>query len=1154
MTTIELLSKLHELGIELRIDGEHLRLNARKGVVSATLKEEIANRKEEILDFLKTAKIEDQTISSLIPTYERNGALRLSFSQERLWLMEQLSPGNYAYNIPGAIRLKGALNLTCLEQALNEILARHEVLRANFDVVDDQPVQIIAPPQLFPLKVINLSQLPPVEQTVEARRLTEEEAKQPFDLSKDLLVRATLLKLDEGDHVFLLTIHHIVSDGWSRRIFTHEFVTLYQAFLEGKPNPLPPLPVQYTDFARWQREWLQGKTLESQLAYWKQQLGGDLPQLELLLDKPRPPVQSLNSAQAIFHLPSSLIQSLKILSQEENATLFMTLLAAFKLLLQRFTGLEDIIVGSPIAGRNRAEVENLIGCFINTLVLRTDLSGNPSFRELIQRVRKTAMDAYTHQDIPFEKLLVELHPERNLSHTPLFQVFFNMLNLEGGQVEMPGLSVEILDPSDIGSKFDLTLYLIEKGQAIDLNLVYNTDLFTSDRIEELLAQYELLLEQVMVHPDQKIADYSLLTNRATTLLPNPTQELPSTWKGAIPDIFTQQAIRLPEQIALLDTLGSWTYQQLDSLSSQLAHYLQENGVQSQDVVAVYGHRSASLIWALLGILKAGAAFVILDPVYPSRRLVDYLRLAQPKVWLQLESAGTLPTQLQEFVASSVLACQLVLPATMEQADLLLREYPLDGSPVTIGPEDLAYIAFTSGSTGHPKGILGTHSPLSHFIHWHTDTFGLNPADRFSMLSGLAHDPLLRDIFTPLCLGATLCIPDQEQMLTPGQLRDWMKQQNISVTHLTPALQQVLVITTSDDSQSQLPNLRYAFFGGEPLTQQHVSSLTQLAPNVTCVNFYGATETPQAMSYTIVDLTQSRGIIPLGNGIQDVQLIVLNSVRQIAGIGELGEIFIRTPYLSRGYLQDDVLTQRRFLTNPFTNDQTDRMYKTGDLGRYLPNGEVEFLGRNDTQVKIRGFRIELIEIESVIASHPAVRQAVVSLWETKTGDKRLAAYIVPDFTDSLQIDELRNFIKAQLPDYMIPANFITLDAIPLTPNGKVDRKALPNPDKFIQKTEKDHTRPRTETEENIASIWTDILGKKEIGVYENFFDLGGHSLLATRVISQIREQFRIDLPLRTLFVTPTIAEMSEAVDTILWATQMQSSSRNTGMGAKEGLEI
>ncbi len=1140
MTILELLSRLRKSEVELQVDGDRLQINAPEGVLTPSLKAELIGRKEEILEFLKTIQDESQAPAA-IPPYPRIGPLPLSYSQERLWFLEQLSPGNYTYNMPGAIRLKGALNLACLERALNEILARHEILRANFETLDDQPVQIIAPSKPLPLKIINLSQLKSDDQIIEAKRLTKEEARQPFDLNKDLLVRATLLKLNEEDHIFLLTIHHIVSDGWSRGIFTHEFVTLYQAFLEEKPNPLPPLPIQYTDFARWQREWLQGDTLESQLAYWRQQLGGDLPQLELLLDKPRPPVQSLRSARKFEELSVPLCQALKHLSQEENATLFMTLLAAFKLLLQRHTGLEDIIVGSPIAGRNRAEVENLIGFFINTLVLRTDLSGNSSFRELIQRVRKTAMEAYTHQDIPFEKLLIELHPERTLSHTPLFQVFFNMINLDYGLTEVPGVSLDVFDMPDIGSKFDLTLYIIEKDQAIDLNLVYNTDIFTPERINGLLTQYKYLLSQIVADPDKKLNHYSLVTPDAESILPNPLLPLDASWHGAVHSQASQNAIRFPDRIALTDRAGSWSYQELEQRTNQLAHYLLAHGLERQQVVAIYGYRSISLVWAILGILKAGGAFLILDPAYPIARQIGYLEVANPQGFIQLEEAGQLPDDLESWI-SGLGNCRISLPVeSSADHDDVLQGYPPTYPDLPVGPDDLAYIAFTSGSTGKPKGVMGRHGPLSHFIPWQREVFNLTQDDRFSMLSGLSHDPLQRDIFTALWVGASVHIPDPDKIGAPGWLNEWMRQEQITFSHFTPAMAQLLSKSTSkeNNSESQITTLRYAFFIGDKLTRHDVNQLGRLAPNVICINSYGTTETQRAVGYQLIDpkdLSQTnedessgKAVLPVGRGMQDVQLLVLNNAQKLSSTGELGEIYVRSPHLAKGYLGDDSLTQERFVTNPFTGEAGDRLYKSGDLGRYLPDGKVEFLGRKDKQVKIRGFRIELGEIETTLSKHPAVRQTVVTAWEADSGDKRLVAYVVPVNREGNQPTDLRDFMYKRLPAHMIPSSFVLLDAIPITPNGKIDHQKLPPPHQDQDDTNETRVNARDGTEETLMKIWEDLLQVRHIGIRESFFELGGHSLLAVHMFAQIKEQFDVNLPLATLFQEATIEHLANTIN-------------------------
>ena len=1141
MTILEFLSRLRKSGIELEVVGDKIRINAPDGVLTPSLKGELVARKEEILEFLKTTSTENQSTIN-IPSYPRDGYLPLSYSQERLWFLDQLEPGNYAYNMPAAIRLKGELNLTCFEQALNEILARHEVLRTNFDMVGEKPIQIIAPRKSLPLTLIDLSGLSPEEQAAEAKRLTEEDAKLPFDLRADLLIRATLVKLNLDDHIFILTLHHIISDGWSITVFSREFTTLYSAFVNSQPTSLPSLPIQYVDFACWQREWLQGERLDSQLAYWKRQLEGELPQLEMLLDKPRPPVQSHQSGRAKLELSPTLTQALRQLSHQEDATLFMTLLAAFKVLLLKHTGLEDIIVGSPIAGRNRVETEDLIGFFLNTLVLRTDLSGNPSFRELIHRVKKVAMDAYSHQDIPFEKLLIELQPERNLSRTPLFQVFFNMLNLEGGGQQLPGLTAEMIETPDIGSKFDLTIYLTERNRTIDLAIVYSTDLFNEERIKELLSQYNYLLSQIIADPDTKILTYSLVTPNATSVLPNPQLLLDASWHGAVHSQFSKNAIHAPNHTALAGQSECWTYQELEERTNQLAHFLLAQGLERQEVVAVYGYRSAALVWAILGILKAGGAFLILDPAYPATHQLDYLNIARPNALIQLEAAGVLPSELETWANDVLDGCRLTLPdgASSDQIEIL-KAYPISNPDLQIDSDDLAYIAFTSGSTGKPKGVMGRHGPLSHFIPWQREIFDLGPDDHFSMLSGLSHDPLQRDIFTALWVGASVHIPDPEKIGTPGWVNEWMHQEKITFSHFTPAMAQLLSGSTLKENNSarQLTTLRYAFFVGDKLTRHDVNRLGQLAPNVTCINSYGSTETQRAVGYLMVnprDISRSRddersakAVIPVGQGMKDVQLLVLTSTQQLAGIGELGEIYVRSPHLAKGYLGDESLTRERFIINPFTNASGDRLYKSGDLGRFLSDGTVEFLGRKDKQVKIRGFRIELGEIETVLGEHPTVHQTVVMLWEIENGDKRLVAYIVPKNQNNYKPVDLREFLQDRLPAHMIPSNYILLNAIPVTPNGKIDHSKLPPPDQDRRDLDHALINARDKTEEELVKIWEELLRVRPIGIKDNFFELGGHSLLAVHMFAQIKKQFDVNLPLATLFQEATIEHLANIIN-------------------------
>ncbi|MBD2040987.1 non-ribosomal peptide synthetase [Microcoleus sp. FACHB-672] len=1077
----------------------------------------------------------------------------LSFAQQRLWFLDRLEPGNPVYNETTTVRLTGRLNLVALELSLNEIVRRHEILRTTYALVGAEPVQYISPSQTISLSVTDLRNLPVEERERSFWQLSTQKAQQPFDLETGPLLRANLFQLDEESYVLGLIIHHIITDGWSSRILIREMTALYEYYSAGKPSLLPELSIQYIDFAGWQREWMQGEVLNQQLSYWKKHLGGRLPVLDLPTDRPRPQVQTFRGARQSLTLSPELSTALATFSRAEGVTLYMTLLAAFQTLLMRLSGQDDIIVGSPIAGRNRAEIEGLIGFFINTLVLRTNLAGNPTFKEVLQRVRQVALDAYAHQDLPFEKLVEELQPERDLSRTPLFQVFFNMLSFEQNSIEISGLTVETLPRPELESKFDITLYARENPERTQLEFVYNADLFEPARMVEMLAQLQHILAQVVKKPEEKIAEISLVTSSVQARLPNPHQTLNDSWEGAVHTQFSQQANRVGNSTAIIDRQGSLTYSELDKISNQLADYLQKHGIGSQDVVAIYAHRSAPIVVALLGILKAGAAFVILDAKYPAERLIDCVKLAQPKGWLQMSAGGNLPDSLETFIGTLSTQCRLNLPESAAQIGELLKDYSTENTHTEINPDDLAYIAFTSGSTGKPKGILGTHKPLSHFLQWHAQTFNLNESDRFSVLSGLAHDPLLRDIFTPLWLGATLCIPTPKEIGTPGKLGEWMKQQQITISHLTPAMGQLL---TETSQTQQLTNLRYAFFGGDILSIRDVEKLRNIAPNVTCVNFYGATETPQAMGYYIVSnqkleehrntathqpenslipqsRTQSR--IPLGQGIEDVQLLILNSSHRLAGIGEIGEIYIRTSYLSQGYLGDESLTTSRFITNPFTNIPSDRLYKTGDLGRYLSDGNISVSGRADNQIKIRGFRIEPGEIETVLCQHTNVRQSVVIAREDIPAEKRLVAYLVPipefgtvDSALSTQqselLSELRDFVKEKLPDYMVPSAFVMLESVPLTPNGKIDRKALPAPE-YRSESENSFIAPRDDLEHQLIEIWETLIHVKPIGVKDNFFELGGHSLLALRLFNQIQEKFDKLLPLATLFQAPTVEQLA-----------------------------
>ena len=760
----EFLSQLIRNGIQLWVENGELRFRAPKDALTDVLRAELIEHKAEIVAFLD----------------EHGKVSPTSYAQQRLWILDQLEPGSIAYNMPFAYRLHGRLDAGALEWSLKTIVDRHEALRTHFMTLAEQPVQVIPPFIDINLPVIDLSTLPKIERETKVQQILLKETRQLFHLERGPLIRAKLLHLGQEEHILFMTMHHIVSDGWSMGVLIRELQSLYSARLSGKPSPLEPLPIQYADFAVWQRDWLQGEALEEQLAYWKQRLGGQLPVLELPTDHPRPAVQTYQGTYQSLELSRTLSTRLKSLNQQEGTTLFMILLAAFQVLLYRFSGQEIIVVGTPIANRNQARIEGLIGFFVNTLVMRSDLSGKPSFRDLLRQMRESALSAYAHQDLPFEKLVEELQPVRNLSRPPLFQVFFNMVNLSLERLALPGLKVEPYSLSDANAKFDMTLYASDNGKSIQLNLLYNVDLFTPDRMAEMLRQFQMLLTQISEDPDEVIDHYSLVTSVAQALLPDPKMELACQWTGSVPDRFARQAERVGTNLAVVDPQERWTYVELEARSNQLANYLLDQGIHQRDVVAIYGHRSASLVWAILGTLKAGAAFVILDPAYPARRLVNSLQIAAPQGFLHIEGAGELPAELTKFTDGLDGGCYLELPTRSIAAKRnFLGDYSNTLPGIPLEADAPAYVACTSGTTGQPRAILGTHRPLAHFLDWHTHTFGLNENDRFSMLSGLAHDPLLRDIFTPLSLGATLYIPESDYVQSADQLAVWMRDEKIN---------------------------------------------------------------------------------------------------------------------------------------------------------------------------------------------------------------------------------------------------------------------------------------------------------------------------------------------------------------------------------------
>jgi amino acid adenylation domain-containing protein len=1075
-----------------------------------------------------------------IQPVSRNQNLPLSWGQEQLWFLAQLEPDTPVYNEPCTIRFTGAINVDALSKALNEIIKRHESLRTRFITVDGQPVCAIAPPDTFNLTVVDLRVFPQELREAEALQIATKEAKLLFDLTTNPLLRATLMRLADFDYRLILTFHHIIIDGVSLySVFLKELAALYEAFSTGRPSPLAPLPVQYADFAVWQRQWLTQEILESQLDYWKQQLA-DLPVLQLPYDHPRPKKGTFRGAKQCLVLSFDLTQALKTLSQQEGVTLYMTLLAAFKTLLYRYTGQDDIVVGTMSANRNRPELEWLIGYFLNTLVLRTDMSGTPSFRELLKRVRQVTLGAYAHEDLPFEKLVQTLQPERNLSQNPLFQVAF------APQPPMPSLNgdwtINQLDIQTDTAKFDLLLDVEERPESIIGRLEYNTDLFDANTISRMIGHFQTLLEGIVTNREQRVSELPLLTEQEQHQLlfewNNTTKEYPQD--KCIHQLFEEQVERSPDAVAVVFEGEQLTYLQLNAKANQLAHHLQSLGVEPDVPVGICVERSIEMVVGILGILKAGGAYVPLDRSYPEERIAFMLENAQVRVLL---------TQRQLIESLPLHQASLICLDTDWQ---VIARQSEENPAIGVTPDNLAYVIYTSGSTGKPKGVTMSHHSLSNLIQWQVENSTASIGTKTLQFSPISFDVSFQEIFSTWCAGGTLVLILEEIRRDPVQLLRFLASEEIARLFLPfVALQQLAEV--ADGHEAVPTSLREVITAGEQLkiTRQIANWFTKLK-NCTLHNQYGPSESHVVTAFTLTDSPSYwPALPPIGRPIANTQIHILDAQLQPVPIGVPGELYIGGIALALCYLNRPDLTDQRFIPNPFTNKPGERLYKTGDKARYLPDGNIEFLGRIDYQVKIRGFRIELGEVEAMLAQHPQVQEAVVICREDIPGNKYLAAYVVPKVealssASSPTISELRSFLKAKLPDYMVPGAFVFLEAMPLTPNGKVDRRALPAPDSSRRELEDKFVAPSTPTEEIVAAIWAEVLGLQQVGINDNFFELGGHSLLATQIISRIREAFKIELPLRHLFEAPTIASLDHSIETAQLAGTQEPSSGNVAL--------
>lgn len=1053
----------------------------------------------------------------LLQKMDSTVTIPLSFAQMRLWLLHQLEPESSKYYNVFAIQLAGVPNIAVLEKTLEEIARRHEILRTNYITIDDIPEQRIAPSRTFHIPLIDLSMLPEEQRIQEQERLLQLEARKSVDLAHDDLINAQVYRLSSTQHLLVFGMHHIIADEWSVSLFLRELNIIYRALVCGQNVPLSDLPLQYKDYALWQRQWLRSEAAARQLDYWRENLKDLPPVLELAPDKAASEETDFRAGREVLPLSRELSATLKQFCQQEGITLYMLLLAVFDLLLYRLTGQEDLVIGTPVAGRNRREIEDIIGFFVNTLVLRVDFSGSPTFRTVLTRVREVVLDAFSNQDVPFDRLVQQLHPDRYLTHNPFFSIMFNFLSGAHYEMTIGDLTLQDMRAITSEAKFSLTLYADEREEGIRLRFVYRKALFSSTMILHLLHQMLQLLQDCIAFPDQSVQHYSLVTPLARTLLPDPTHALNIQNYPLVPEVLARVAAWQPDAPAIEHSGQYWSFHMLLTAARRIGQELRLLGYEQNTVIAVTGDRSFGLIAALTGLLIGGYIMLPLSPEIPAERQRVMLREAQARCLINVQSAeGDLKD-----LALPVLEIE---PQTGSVLTRLGGE-ETDEETWTIRPDDPAYIFFTSGTTGVPKGILGTHRGLAHFLTWQRETFKIDSADRGAQFTGLSFDVVLRDIFLPLTAGATLCLPPTEAML-PGHVTDWLCTRGITFLHIVPSLASAWLAAQTEPVTTAI---RFVFFAGEPLPDALVARWRRfISRDAAIVNLYGPTETTLAKCYAIIPEPPYPGVQPVGRPLPETQALLRSAGGLLCGIGEPGEIVIRTPFMTRGYINAQEAQMARFISNPWSQATQDRCYLTGDYGRYLSDGTVQILGRMDHQVKIHGVRIEIQEIEAVLNSHPQVVESCVVAYAGKDGDMLLAAYVLPG-VQAPTFDDLHRHLRKKLPGYMLPASLQIVDAFPLTANGKIDRSKLPPPEQQRAKPGRTIQRPRTLTEELLATLWATFLGIPQVGIYDNFFELGGHSLVAMQVVSRLRKALKITIPLRSLFEMPDIASLAAKLD-------------------------
>jgi amino acid adenylation domain-containing protein len=1111
LTTGEFVAHLRSLDIKLSIgDGDRLRCSAPKGALTPVLRDELAARKADLAAWLRANGNDPDPGIADATTNTESGRDHepLSFAQERLWFIDRFQPGGFAYNITGGIRMAGQLDIAALERSLGEVLRRHEPLRTVFATADGQPAQVVTPYREFRLPVLGLEPRPEHLRLRAVENLLVEEGRRPFDLARGPLFRAQLFRLAPDDHLLQLTIHHIVADGWSLAILSRELTEHYKAYVGGHESPLPPLSLRYVKIARRQREWLGSAAFVAQSQYWKDRLTPAPPVLELPADFPRPALQTFNGAVESFLLPSAVVDRLQRLSREHGVTLFMTLFAAFAVILHRYTGLTDIAVGVPIANRTDVDREAVIGLLVNTLVLRADLAGDPSFRDLLLRVRDVALDAYAHQDFPFERLVEMLKPPRDMSHSVLFQVMFIFQNLPSQAVELPGLTLTYPPIRTGTSKTDVTLEVVERSDGLGMYMEYNTDLFKADTVRRVCNHLERLLMGILDDTAESISRLPLLGEaeyHQITAEWNATATSESVGE-TVPSLLERQVARTPEApAARFEEESCLSYRDLNGRVNRLAHYLRRHGARRGVPVGVLVERSLDMLIAVLAIMKMRAAYVPLDPAYPADRLEFMLQDAEIPL---LVTEAALCDRVSIAASTRVLCLD-------RDADVIGAES--DSNPLeSASPDDLAYVIYTSGSTGRPKGVQIAHRALTNVLLAFQGSVGVRQDDVLVALTTLSFDIAGLELLLPLVSGAQVVVASRETAADPAKLSALLSASPATIVQATPTTWRMLL----EAGWREAGGMRI-LCGGEAFPPELAERL--LATGASVWNVYGPTET--TIWSTIHRVQSGDNPVPIGRPIANTQTYVLDANGNPVPIGVPGELYVGGTGVATGYLKRPELTAERFVPDRFSDQQDARLYRTGDVVRYRADGMIEYLGRVDHQVKVRGFRIELGEVESVLTSHAAVIQAVVAAREDRPGDHYLAAYVRLVGAPAPSEVEFRAFLKERLPEYMIPSTFTELEVFPLTPNGKIDRRKLPEPGGRRPGPGSSLAAPQSELERTIAQVWRDVLRLDEVGVDDNFFDLGGHSLLLVQVQTRLRETLEREVPIVEMFQYPTIRTMA-----------------------------